>query len=193
VRAFTLVEMLVVMGIFVVVTSVTLASNSRFGGNITLETLAYDIALSVRQAQVYGIAVRRSDLGTSAFDRAYGVHFNMASPQTYQLFADLYPGDGLYSCPTPSDPNTCELVQNTTMQGGFSIVDLCVRPINQPEMCSSTSGFSKVNIVFKRPEPDAFIRTDGVTTYEQARIVLGSPQGTRADVLVELAGQISVK
>jgi hypothetical protein len=60
-------------------------------------------------------------------------------------------------------------------------------------MCASSSGFSKINVVFKRPEPDAFIRTDGVTTYEQARIVLGSPQGTRADILIELAGQISVR
>lgn len=181
--------MLAVMTIFVVISTLTLASNSRFGGNITLETLAYDIALSVRQAQVYGIAVRRSDIGSSDFERAYGIHIDRSQPTTYQLFADLAPGDGLYSCPDPQNAATCELVQNTTMRGGFTIADLCVRPIGQPEMC----GLNEVNIVFRRPEPDAFIRVDGVQTYEQARIVIQSPQGSRADILIELAGQISVQ
>ncbi len=194
VRGFTLVEMLAVMTVFVVITTITLASNSRFGGNITLETLAYDIALSVRQAQVYGIAVRRSDVGTSDFERAYGIHFNASQPTTYQLFTDIaeFPselGDGRYDCPTPGDPNTCELVENTTMRGGYSIIDLCVRPLNQSEMC----GQDELNVIFRRPEPDAYIRSDGVQTYEQARIVLGSPQGARANILIELAGQISVQ
>lgn len=187
VRGFTLVEMMVVMAIFVVISTVTLAGNSRFGGNVTLETLAYDIALSVRQAQVYGIAVRRFDVGGSDFSRAYGIHIDSATPTTYQLFADIS-GNGLYACPE-ADPAACELVQNTTLQGGFTISDLCVRPVDQPEMCGMTS----LNIVFKRPEPDAFIRTDGVTTYERARIVIRSPQGSEASVLIELAGQISVQ
>ena len=189
VRAFTLVEMLVVMAIFVVISAVTLASNSRFGGNVTLETLAYDIALSVRQAQVYGIAVRRSDLGSSDFGRAYGIHVNSVTPNSYQLFADIAPGDGLYSCPDPENPSTCELVQNMTLQGGFAISDLCVRPIGQAEMCDR----EELNIIFRRPEPDAFIRVDGIQTYEQARVVVGSPQGGEASVLIELAGQISVQ
>jgi len=188
-RGFTLVEMMVVMAVFVIISTVTLAGNSRFGGNVTLETLAYDIALSVRQAQVYGIAVRRSDLGTSEFSRAYGIHIDRSFPATYQLFADIAPGDGLYSCPDAGDPSTCELVQNTTMQGGFIIYDVCVTPVGQSEMC----GLTELNIVFKRPEPDAYIRTDGVTTYERARIVIRSPQGQEANVLIELAGQISVE
>ena len=39
-RGFTLIEMLVVMAIFAILTTVTLASNSNFGTRITLETLA---------------------------------------------------------------------------------------------------------------------------------------------------------
>src|SRR3989344_4615422 len=50
-RGFTLVELMVVTGILVVITSLILANNTRFGGAVLLENLAYDIALSMRKAQ----------------------------------------------------------------------------------------------------------------------------------------------
>ncbi|MBP9757776.1 MAG: prepilin-type N-terminal cleavage/methylation domain-containing protein, partial [Candidatus Pacebacteria bacterium] len=71
---FTLIEMLVVIGIIVVISGVILANNSRFGGVVQLQNLAYDIALSVRQAQVYGISVQRFN-SSDTFASAYGMHF----------------------------------------------------------------------------------------------------------------------
>src|SRR3989344_5480115 len=96
-RGFTLVELMVVTGIFVVITSLILANNTRFGGAVLLENLAYDIALSVRRAQVYGIAVRR--FGEDDFSAGYGVNFTIGTPAVYILFADIYPkstGNGIY-------------------------------------------------------------------------------------------------
>ena len=52
---------MVVTAIFVILSAVVLANNSRFGNVIVLQNLAHDISLSVREAQVYGIAVRRYD------------------------------------------------------------------------------------------------------------------------------------
>ena len=49
-RGFTLIELIVVTGIIVVVSTLVLSSNARFGGAILLENLAYDVGLSVRKA-----------------------------------------------------------------------------------------------------------------------------------------------
>lgn len=180
-RAFTLMELIVVTAIFIIVTAVTLASSGRFGGSIRLENLAYDIALSIRQAQVYGIAVQR--YGASNFDVSYGMHFERGGSTSYVLFADVVPKDGLYS--------EGELVQSTEIQGGYRIVDLCARFAGAS---SDTCGANKLDITFVRPEPDAYIRVnDGATLYESGKIILESPRGDRASVVVEVPGQISVQ
>src|SRR3989344_3825107 len=80
-RGFTLIELLVVTAILGIVSTLVLANNTRFGGAVLLENLAYEIGLSVRKAQVYGIAVRR--FGETDFSAGYGIHFNSAMPTTY--------------------------------------------------------------------------------------------------------------
>ena len=181
-RGFTLIEMLVVMAIFAILTSVTLASNSNFGTRITLETLAYDIALTIRQAQVYGIAVQRFG-GDPNFDRGYGIHFDTSTPSSYQMFADILSGNGLY--------DEGELVSANTIKGGYGISDICVRPQGQT---SETCGLDELDILFKRPEPDAYIRSNANSTlHELGRVVLLSPQGVSKTILVESSGQISVQ
>ncbi len=190
-KGFSLIELLVVTAIFVVISSVMLASHSRFGGQVVLENMAYDVALSVRHAQLYGIAVRR--FGTNDFDVAYGMYF--ASPTTYQLFADSLNGNGTYDCPDPQNPVTCELVESTTIIGGHRITSVCVRPTgNLTFVC----GKSRLDVVFRRPEPDAYIRasTSGVADgvlYEAAQIVLTSPRGQTKSITIERTGQISVQ
>ena len=67
---FSLIELLVVTGVIAVISGLMLVSNSTFGGQILLQNLAYDIALTLRQAQVYGISVQR--FGTS-YGSSYGM------------------------------------------------------------------------------------------------------------------------
>ena len=178
-RGFTLIELMVVTGILVVITSLILANNTRFGGAVLLENLAYDIALSVRRAQVYGIAVQR--FGTDDFSAGYGVNFTLATPAVYILFADKE--NGIY------DTGNSELVESVSIQGGYKIVDLCATSPSRP---SETCGLSSLDILFKRPEPDAFIRAGG-NLQEKARIILESPRGNRTSIIVEASGQIAVE
>ena len=181
---------MVVSAIFVLLSSVVLAGNSRFGSVIVLQNLAHDIGLSVRQAQVYGIAVRRYDNPSApgapgVFTHSYGMHF---SPGTsYELFADVN-GNGIW------EPG--ETVDPITLRGGYAITDICAP--------STTCGVSRVDIVFRRPEPDACISTGGTITYDlngvctaaavqRAIITIASPRGDQAEVLIDASGQISVR
>lgn len=180
-RGYTLIELLIVTGIFVIVSGIVLANNARFGGMITLENFAYDVALSIRQAQVYSIAVQR--VGSNDYGSAYGMYFTSGSPATYELFADTLTVNGLY--------DSGELLQVTNMNGGYKVSSLCVRTVGAT---AETCGLSRLDITFKRPEPDAYIRSDGVTTlHEAGRIIVISPRGETADIVIESTGQISIQ
>lgn len=194
---FTLMEMLVVIGIIVLISGVVLTNNSRFGGVVQLQNLAYDIALSVRQAQVYGISVQRFGTG-STFAAAYGMHFAVSSPNTYVLFGDVNsPLNGVYD-PGGAIP---ELVQSTTIQSGYTIAGLYATPISGAEV-----SISSLDVTYRRPEPDAYISRNGDqitfnakgkyvsgTLNEQARIVVKSPRGDLKSIVISSNGQISVQ
>jgi len=189
-RGFTLIEMMVVVAIIVLITGIVLANNNRFGGEVLLQNLAYDMALSIREAQVYGISVQRFN-GT--FGSAYGMHFQADSgtgPSTYVLFADaLTPADGLYECPSPGTSD-CELVDSTTISAGYEIQSLCATPPTGSEVCD----LPDLDVTFKRPEPDAYIRTTQYSGLNQsARIILQSPKGDTKTIVIETNGQISVQ
>lgn len=181
-RGFTLIELLVVTGILVVISGIMLANNAAFGGVITLRNLAYDMALSVREAQTYGISVRR--FGDDNFSAGYGMHFRRSSPTSYILFADAEIENGRYD-------GAGELVESLVISRGFFISDLCVTPAGAGE---ETCDVQKIDIRFTRPEPDAEIRyNDGSAVNQRTRIVLQSPRGDQASVLIEATGQISVQ
>ncbi|MBI4079924.1 prepilin-type N-terminal cleavage/methylation domain-containing protein [Candidatus Kaiserbacteria bacterium] len=192
-KGFTLIELLVVTAILTLITGLILVNNNRFGGAVLLENLAYDVALSIRQAQVYGIAVRR--YGVSNFNIGYGMHFETDSPTTYVLFADAIEANGLYDgCP---DSISCELVESSDILRGYRIADLCATASGAGgEVC----GLEKLDILFRRPEPDAHISANGVSgvanpgaLQERGRIVLESPRGDSKSVVVEVAGQIATQ
>jgi hypothetical protein len=176
------VELMVVTGIFMILSGVVLSTNARFGNLIILQNLAHDMALSVRQAQVYGIAVRRYQ-GVN-FDVPYGIHFTQPAADalsTYELFGDVNL-NGVY--------DAGETVTATTMSGGYRIVNICARDLGGIESC----GLSQLNILFHRPEPDAVIRrAAGASLDDRARIVIESRSAEQSEVIVESSGQISVQ
>jgi prepilin-type N-terminal cleavage/methylation domain-containing protein len=180
-KGFTLFELLAVMAVFILLTSITIASDSRFGGRVALEAVAYDIALSIREAQIYGVAVRRTSAGS--FNVGYGMHF---TPGTgYELYADLN-GDGIR--------DVGETVKATTMSG-YTISSLCAPEVTG---CDRT----RLDLLFRRPEPDACIGATGAATLSGTQCISGIPnsvititssRGGTATVVVESTGQISVR
>jgi len=191
-RGFTLIELLVVTAIIVIITGVILADNNRFGGVVQLQNLAYDVALSIREAQVYGISVAGLGASGNPFGSGYGMHFDVSTPQQYELFTDTA-GSGIYA-PSESIPPSPYAIES-----GYKIEALCVTPSGGAENCSA----GKLDVVFKRPEPDAWISAsvngsetscinNNAACESCARIVLMSPRGDLISVVVGSNGQISV-
>ena len=190
-RGFTLIELLVVVGIIIVITGLVLANTNQFGGQTLLQNLSYDIALSLREAQVYGISVRSN---SGSFNNGYGMHFNINTPASYNLFSDVAQ-TGIYTTGEDVAPSPYAIGQS------FKISKLCITSAAGIESCA----ISTLDILFIRPEPDACISANGVTdvtsgnvyacisTAQRARIVVTSPRGEYMNVIIYANGQISVQ
>lgn len=197
---FSVLELVISIAIFIIVTTVVLVGQHRFGGNILITNLAYDVALSVRQAQVYGISVRQNLPGD--FQKRYGIHFS--GTDYYVLFVDLN-DDGYYDVlagnssgciVNPPQGHSPECVSVYKIQRGNFISRFCGGTLN----CTDSGDQNRIDsmdIVFRRPDPEAKIVTFKVgavvSNPEEASITVSSPQGLLKTINVLASGQISVQ
>lgn len=88
-KGFALLELIIATALFGIIASLILLTYSKVGAQFSLSSLAYEIALSFRQAQSYGISVHEfRGGGSGTFDVGYRLHFDRDSLTTYVLFAD---------------------------------------------------------------------------------------------------------
>lgn len=196
-RGFTLIELLVSIAIIMIILSIVVFNHQKFNDSLRLTNLAYQVALSVRQAQSYGINVRGFGTGASQiFDVGYGVHFNLSTPASYITFVDKNnnktydAGDG-----TPIQAGgTDERISNVTLENGFTIYDLCAIPIGGGSAsCAAAGSFQTMDISFYRYTPDASFKfTGGTPSAQGVSIQILSPQGLQKQIEVGLTGQISI-
>ena len=115
-RGFSLFELIVVLSIAAVVSAITFSNFPKMNSKLSLDLLAQDIAITLRQAQVYGTTVMGTGANTENFD-SYGVSFpnptdayfvNGTKDYKYTIFADL----------SAFDPTT-ETIE-TTRQGFYN-------------------------------------------------------------------------
>ena len=170
-KGFTLVELVVTVGIFAIISTVIISRNSQFDEEIFLSDMAYDVALSVRRAQSFGVNVRSAE---GSFDHPYGIFFTNATT-TYQLFVDTN-DDGFYN-----DPE--ELLETYTIGRGTMISPLC-------DFASKTCNLETLTVMFERPEPDAIIEQGSVT---RAGVGILAPRGGQRYVFIESTGQFSIR
>ena len=184
-RGFSLVELIVVVAIFGVITVIVLVGHASFRSSIILGNLAYDVALSVRQAQSFGLGVRGFGTGTEQFNVAYGIHFDSGSNNSYILFVDQN-RNGQYD-------GVSELIQLFTLARGYTIGNFCGGFSTGGEKCGPLN-LNFLDIVFDRPEPDALFLSSATTDiYNSARISVHAPQGGERNIIIGVTGQISVK
>lgn len=187
---FTLIEMLVVAAIIVVVTTIVFAGQSNFNGVVILNSTAYDIALTARNAETYGLGTRGAGITTNA---GYGLDFKKGSPTSYTFFADTsplagpppgpchpvpsingvsnptapnaYPGDCVYNA--SGYPDTT--VATYQLGNGMIISNFCgtnTAGISCSASCGGkpncSTGLTQLDIVYLRPNSQPFMSAAGV-------------------------------
>lgn len=200
-RGFTIVELIVSVAIFVMMTSLVVARYSTFNSSALLTDTAYDSALVVRLAQTYGLSVKNSSLAgsTANFLTPYGVDFDTGADfcggatsdtSTFTLFADTYPvaPDGL--C-TVNDAS----INTYSMSYGAKIYSLCAG--SDATNCHTAGQMmNRLDISFVRPDPAAVIcgTRSGVSvcTYPYSEVTIQGPDGSTRTISVRQNGQISV-
>jgi prepilin-type N-terminal cleavage/methylation domain-containing protein len=192
-KGFTIIELLVVLLIISILTTVFLLQQKRFDSSTLLRTLAYNIALSIRQAQLYGTSVRQF---SGSFDYSYGVYFDSADASHYWLFADVVADQKRTS--------SAEDVQTFTIGSGYGISQFCAIQSNGVKDCNAGSAayggtdITYLTLVFKRPNPDAYMYTSHYPNqtgnpYQNATIkIVGPGDIVTRSVTVTNTGQISV-
>lgn len=209
-RGVTVIELIVVVFIFTIISSITIFNYSSFRSSASIQNLADDIALSVRKAQGYAIGVR----GYNSIFSGYGMHFTFTShPQTaysgsnksFVLFANISdPKVYNYSMISPNcgDPiagNECLEVLNITSSDEISAIKIGLD--NDDLLDVSEEGM--VDIFFNRPNPEpTFCYVDGVadiagscdrdSEISYVVIKITNTDGTSKDISIWNNGQISV-
>ena len=179
---FSMIELMVTTSIVAVISSIVLFNFPSFSSKILLENLTHEIALVVRQAQVYGIGIKAVSGGSFP---SYGAHFdvsNEAAGKQVLLFADA-DMNGIY------EAGSDLVIETFEIQRGNRITNLCYG--------TSCVNADTLDITFKRPDPEAVIRADGVTgeNKDVAQIAVSPPLGSDIGdrfISVWSSGQIAV-
>lgn len=184
IRGFALVELLVTIGIFAFMTALLMAKYGTFNQSVLMTNLAYDVALTIRTAQTFGLSIKAQN---NSFQNVYGVRFSIAPDESNQIILFASPNDHIYEGDT-------EKVSSFTLKRGAIVSGLCVG--DGPTSCTITSPIW-LDISFKRPDPDAIIcwaDTDSIcaTRYKYAEITLKATDGSTRVVSVRKTGQVSV-
>jgi prepilin-type N-terminal cleavage/methylation domain-containing protein len=220
IKGFTIIELLVVTGIFAMMTTLVLANYPRFNAQIILENTAYEVALEVRQAQSFGLGVREAAAAAGTFP-GYGVRIpdiTVDNTQVY-LYADIPPmpgsdGNKMYDGGMSCVPGVDECVEVLELRN-YSIYAICgnwrtdyplepaFREISDVDGYVGTGhcAIDSVDINFARPNPDAFLQgyDGGVVNhplpdgYSDVAIVITTSDGQVRTVVVWSTGQITVE
>lgn len=217
-KGFTLLEIMVSISIFAVVSALIMADYPKFNKQTALTSLVNQIAISVREAQVNGISVRSYSSTVSGYS-AYGLFFGtnisggntLASSVTYSTFVDI-PDNTLTDARTLKPKgdeimsSITERINTQTLGNGNTVERIFCRNPGRDTIAGAAF------IVFRRPNPDAKILyipatsnpswTDAVGITPRGDLVscgefhirVSSQGGTfKKDIVVYSSGQIAIE
>lgn len=188
------------VAIFLIITSIALTRQSKFSSDILISNLAYEFALSIREAQVYGIGSKvapSSITGEERFKVGYGIHLNLNNPSEYNFFTDI-PGNGASGASNYlyDDGVVEEFMYSVPITRNQKIKNFCGIESNGTATCAKDNSNIEMHISFVRPNPDAYIflvESGTETSYPQGVIVLESSTGDKCRIVrVTQTGQIAV-
>lgn len=180
----TYVELIVVLGIFSIMSSVVVFDYGKFQARVNLKNLANDIATRIVEAQKDALAGQWTDEASDNWTPAYGVFFDLAEDDgSFFYFADLN-NDQAYENVTCS--GECLDSVNIT-QGNF----VSAISVTGQGSCSS---INSLTVVFTRPDSSARMITNqpACTQISYAEITISSPTLVTAQIKIYSSGRIQI-
>ncbi len=195
-KGFSLPELIIVIAIFVIISTVAMFNQSKLSSSVLLTNMAYEVGLAIREAQTYGIGVRSEDAGAN-FTGQYGAYFNTIDETTRRqviVFADL--DQNLSYTPGYTPPEEKYIYEFENRRGN-KISAMCVGELSGAACQDGFNSESPLSIMFKRPNPSALVSPVSAgqpVRLERVYVVVSSLEGDdcRA-VIVEPTGQIRVE
>lgn len=204
-KGFSLPELIIVIGIFVIISSVAMFNQGKLSSSVLLTNMGYEVGLAVREAQTYGIGVRAEDSTGTSFRGQYGVHFSVldeTSKRQVIVFADGVNGN------EPNftyDAGEEKYIYEFENRRGNKIDGICIGTLPVDTPCTPSVGndgatgyFTSADVLFRRPNPSAYAFASSFSPAEprsdRVYIIISSLAGDdcRA-VIVESTGQIRVE
>ena len=212
---FTVTEVIVVMGIIIIILTTLIGTYPRFRNKSSLASLARRVALVMREAQVFGLAVKEfpNSLSTpiGSFP-PYGFHIDLANPQEMILFADVIPealpgesvsGNGIFDTGLACGEEGSECFRRIKFASDEFISDLCVTDGGgqagqggELDYDCASDGITRLDVTFRRPDPEARILANSQSSqYNAAQVYLSSTRVKDDERIVRIwiTGQISVE
>lgn len=193
---FTIIELMICVFIFAMMTTLLLAKYGSFNTNVLLTNLAYDVALTIRNAQSYGLNVKSSPNEENKFNYPYGVHIELGTEFIFFVDTNI---NGRY------DAGLGEKITSTTIKRGMSIGRICPGSSACGSLETVYVGADSMDITYKRPNPEAIITSTiggvpTVSTSVSSSFTLknsssnGFPDRLNTiDIVVNKNGAISIK
>ncbi len=182
----TYVELIVVLSIFSVMTSIVIFNYGKFEEKVNIKVLANDIALKIVEAQKSSMAGLWNTNAPLDWKPSYGINFNTSNDtnkKNFIYFTDLN-ADAYYrdlSC-------SGECLDRISITKGDYVSELGIIG----DGCPAT--VNNLNIVFKRPNSSAIITSDPALLCNifYVQISISSPQLLNAKIKVYPSGRIQI-
>jgi len=199
-KGFSLPELIIVIAIFVIITTVALFNQGRLSSSVLLTNMAYEVGLAVREAQIYGIGVRSTD-ASGNFAGQFGAHFDTNNDKQVIVFADMN-NNGQYDAGVGDESRYVYEFDN---RRGNRITAVCVGGPGvgwSSGPCNADVNQQSVDVLFKRPNPSNLVScadtSPGVCPSplqsNRVYIVISDVEDLECRVvIVEATGQIRVE
>ncbi len=189
-RGMSYAELIVVLSIFAIMSSIALFNYRDFQANVEIKNLTSDIALQIVQAQKDSINGVLPPLNFTPsvlqWKPAYGVYFDINTPDQFVYFVDL---DQDNVCPVTNcageDLNLIS-INKATISG----VEIC----DENDNCNN--GPEALAVSFKRPNSEAILNGDPnlVTGSGYAQITVESTKGNAEGFIrIYPSGRVEVR
>ena len=195
-KGFTLLEVVVVIGIMAIISSLMLANFPRFSKQVAVEREASKLALSFRKTQSYALAVREFNPLFNDYPfcddptklpvkfPGYGLFFKVSDPAHYYIYGDI---------------NCSKYYENTLPEEAVEIINIegnikffSIKGYDAA-VCGSGCDLDELSILYVRPGPTILIKSNGID-YNFIEIYLRSSDGAVSKkVVIRSTGQVSIE